>query len=193
MINIVRPGIWTIIALAVLLAVPIWGAAPSDAAGAIEWHDYEEGMNLSAAQNKSVLIDFSTDWCSWCKKMDAETYTDARVIGKARHFVCIKVDGDLRGDLVSSYGVKAYPTTVFVAPNGTVARSIDGFKGPDDFLNEMDLALGGAGIPAGTNYNWLFGLVPLLAIPVVLIAWRISTDGRGRKSKPRRQNGRRHH
>jgi len=166
------------IALAAFLAVPV--AVPSPAAAApIQWHDYEEGMNLSAAQNKIALIDFATGWCSWCKKMDEDTYNDSRVMEKAQSFVCIRVDGDMRGDLVARYGVDGYPTTIFLAPNGTVTHRVVGYKGPDDFLKDMAYALGqGPKHSAGTG-TCILGLVPLLALPAVL-----ALGGR-----PRRQRG----
>jgi len=169
MINAVKPAIWMMIALAACLAVPIWGAGRSAATETIEWHGYEEGMNLSSAQNRSALIDFSTSWCSWCKKMDADTYSDARVIEVARRFVCIRVDGDMRGDLVARYGVDGYPTTVFLDQNGTVSHSVVGYKGPDEFLKDMAYALGEGSRPSGTKSTCLFGLIPLLAIPAVLV------------------------
>jgi thiol:disulfide interchange protein len=173
MVNAVKPAIWMMLAVAACLAAPIWGCPQSAAAQTIEWHDYEEGMNLSSARNRSVLIDFATSWCSWCKKMDADTYGDARVIEKALRFVCIRVDGDNRSDLVSIYGVDGYPTTVFLDPNGTVAHNVVGYKGPDDFLPDMDYALGEAEKPAQkSGSGCILGLVPMMAVPAILIASR---------------------
>jgi thiol:disulfide interchange protein len=145
-------------------------AQPAAAAQEITWWGYEQGMNLSQSRNKGALIDFSTSWCSWCKKMDEETYSDPRVIEKSQRLVCIRVDGDARGDLVAQYSVDAYPTTIFLAPNGTEAHRVDGYKGPDDFLEDMDYVLGEGARPAGAEKSpCTFALLALLPIPAVML------------------------
>jgi len=81
----------------------------------IYWqHDYEEALQLAESQNKPVLIDFYTDWCTFCTEMDEKTYKDPIVIEKATNFVCVKVDGDQRSDLINSYYITGYPTKVFL-------------------------------------------------------------------------------
>lgn len=148
------------------------GPAPASAEGGIQWHGYEDGMDLSLSQNKSVLIDFSTSWCSWCKKMDQDTYNDTRVIEKALRFVCIRVDGDARGDLVARYSVDGYPTTVFLGPGGAQVHKVVGYKGPDDLLKDMSYALGEGAKPAPGPGSCLPWLIPLFAVPAVFYSAR---------------------
>ncbi len=42
----------------------------------IKWLSIEEAMRLQDSAPKTVMIDMYTDWCGWCKKMDAETFSN---------------------------------------------------------------------------------------------------------------------
>ncbi len=41
----------------------------------IKWYTFEEAIELQAKEPKKVFIDVYTDWCGWCKKMDANTFS----------------------------------------------------------------------------------------------------------------------
>jgi thiol:disulfide interchange protein DsbD len=162
-----------IVALALLLsAIPLALPAPATAASAITWHDFDEGMNLSLNQRMPTMVDFSTSWCTWCKKMDAETFSDARVIDRSGSLVCIRVDGDNRTDLTAKYKVDGYPTTLFFNPDGSEKHRVVGYKGPDDFLKDIDFVLGQGPKPAESKGVCSFALLPLLLLPAAALLRR---------------------
>jgi len=146
--------------------------APAAGSGAIAWHDYDAGMNLSREGGLPVMMDFSTDWCSWCKEMDKDTWSDGRVINRSERFSCIKVDGDDRGDLVSKYKIDGYPTTVFLDPDGTEKHRVVGYLGPDDFIRDQDFALGKGPKPAASRGTCALALLPLLVVPAIIVLRR---------------------
>ena len=67
----------------------------------IEWLSWEEAISRSQTTPKKIFIDVYTDWCGWCKRMDASTFTDPAVIQTMNeHFYAVKLDAEQREDIV---------------------------------------------------------------------------------------------
>lgn len=41
----------------------------------VNWLSIEEAEALSKKEPKKIFIDFYTDWCGWCKRMEANTFS----------------------------------------------------------------------------------------------------------------------
>ena len=109
---------------------------------AITWdYNFYNALQKAKSQNKPILVDFYTDWCGWCKKLDRDTYSDKRVNELALQFVCVKVDGDKNADLLRKYNVRGFPYTLFLASDGKVVDMIRGYAGPTDFIKKMEQVL----------------------------------------------------
>lgn len=66
----------------------------------IKWYSWEEAMALSKENPKKIFVDVYTDWCGWCKKMDATTFKDADVVKYMNeNFYAIKLDAEQKGDI----------------------------------------------------------------------------------------------
>lgn len=46
----------------------------------VNWLSFEELDSALTSQPKPVMIEFYTDWCTYCKKMDKEVFTADQVI-----------------------------------------------------------------------------------------------------------------
>lgn len=83
----------------------------------IKWMSFEEAIELSEKKSKHIFIDVYTDWCGWCKRMDASTFVDPVIVDLMnKHFYAVKLDAE-RKDTVY------FQDNAFVNPNPTGRRS----------------------------------------------------------------------
>ena len=106
-------------------------------------------------EKKLVLLDFTgSDWCGWCKKLDAETFTKPAFADYAsKNLVLVEVDFPkskvLSEDqkaankaLKEKYEVSGFPTLVVMKPDGTVVWKQVGYMkgGPEAMIAKLDEA-----------------------------------------------------
>jgi len=76
----------------------------------INWKKAYAGATAEAkASGKLIMIDFYTDWCGWCKKLDADTYPAPEVVKQADSFVSIKLNAEKDADgirLAKKFGIR---------------------------------------------------------------------------------------
>lgn len=123
----------------ILLAVLILSASDS---WAISWsNDLNAALKEAKKSEKPLMVDFYTTWCHWCRELDYNTYTDAKVNGLSGDFICVKVDAEKNPRAASKYDIRGYPTVIFLNSNGSVNDRVIGYKGPEAFAAVMELAL----------------------------------------------------
>lgn len=77
------------------------GPAQEGNSQAIHWYTWEEAIAASEQQPKKFFIDVYTDWCGWCKKMDATTFADPQVAEYMnQNFYPVKLDAEQKEDIV---------------------------------------------------------------------------------------------
>jgi thioredoxin-related protein len=133
----------------------------------INWMSFEEAFELNKTAPKKWMVDVSTSWCGWCKKMDASTFVDPIITDYLNeNYYAIRLDGEEKEDIVldgatfkfvasgrRGYnelpaklmgGKMSYPTIVFLSPEVQVYQSIPGYKSKEDllpilqFINEFE-------------------------------------------------------
>jgi thiol:disulfide interchange protein len=93
----------------------------------------------ASADRKPVMIDFYTDWCGWCKRLDRTTLADARVQRALERFVVVKLNAEKDGSPEADrFGVRGYPTVVFLDAAGKEIGRIPGYIEADGFLQELE-------------------------------------------------------
>ncbi len=61
----------------------------------VNWLSFEELDSALTAAPKPVLLDFYTDWCTYCKKMDKEVFTNDEIIqGLNDSFYTVRFDAE---------------------------------------------------------------------------------------------------
>lgn len=100
--------------------------------------DFEKAKELAAAGNKPIIIDFYTDWCSWCKKFDKEVMTTDKAIDYfTNDVVMAKVNAEVDTALARKFGVKGFPTFVLTSSSGEEIDRVTGYLPVDDFIKTM--------------------------------------------------------
>jgi thiol-disulfide isomerase/thioredoxin len=109
---------------------------------AISWKTYEEARGAATSSGKPLLVDFTAEWCGFCKKLDRETFGNEQVILLLReHFTTARVDVDKEADLAKKFGVTGIPVVLFLSPRGAELLRIVGFKPPEEFLKDARKAV----------------------------------------------------
>ena len=63
-----------------VLIIPVLAFVPKDSSSQVNWLSFEDAVNSSQQEQRKIFIDVYTDWCGWCKKMDATTFSDPEVV-----------------------------------------------------------------------------------------------------------------
>ena len=105
---------------------------------------FEKACSLARSSKKQIMIDFYAEWCGPCKRLDQTTWKDANVqTWLSNRLVCLKVDAEKNAKLASKYKVEAYPTILFLKPDGSEIDRIAGYLEPKEFLSSAKDALAG--------------------------------------------------
>ncbi len=115
---------------------------PINAQG-IQWQtgSFESILNKAKAQKKLIYVDIYTTWCTPCKQMDAEVFTNSNV-GKFfnDNFINYKIDGE-KGegrDLVEYFELDSYPTSMFIDGDWNVIQKLEGFRPVERLLESAE-------------------------------------------------------
>jgi len=103
----------------------------------IKWYSYKEGIKKMKNENKKGFLHFYTSWCTFCKLMNANTFTDQKVIAFLNeNFVPIRVNAEEEQDVAKTYNVNRFPNTFYIAEDISTIGNRPGFI-PADILLEM--------------------------------------------------------
>jgi thioredoxin-related protein len=123
----------------------------------IKWYSFEDAFQLNKKKQKKIFIDVYTDWCGWCKKMDADTFTDPVIAEFMNdHFYCVKLNAERRDTVIIDgvtftnanpenkrgthqlavellKGKMSYPSYVFLNEKSQWLTVVPGYQPPKEF------------------------------------------------------------
>lgn len=101
-------------------------------------------MSIASKEKKLIFVDAYTDWCSWCKVMDKETFSDSAVAKfMTEKFVPVKYEMEtgFGAAMSAKYRVNAFPTYLIFTPDGKLVNRILGYRKSKEFLEQLAIAL----------------------------------------------------
>lgn len=137
------------------------GSGKATSTDGINWMTLEEAEKLNAKSKtkKKVFVDVYTDWCGWCKRLDATTYKDPAVVKYLNdNFYSVKLNAETR-DTITFKGTKhafnpsqrkntaasyfmppsggGYPTLTYLDGDFKVLRIAPGYANGEDMLKQL--------------------------------------------------------
>lgn len=122
-------------------------------ASEINWLRFDEGLRKAQTENRPLLVDFTASWCHWCNRMDAETFTQPKVIKAVnKGFIPVRVWGDsdqrllineiavTERQLTAQAGVNSYPSFAVFSPTLERLHFFKGYRRARAFIGELDKA-----------------------------------------------------
>ena len=142
--------------LAILVVLSFSFSSVSAQSSKVKWLSWEEAIEKSKIQKKKIFVDIYTDWCGWCKKMDAATFQQPDIAKYLNdNYYAVKFDAEqresieLNGQLYKfksagrkgyhdlafalTRGKLSYPTIVFLDEEMKVIQPIPGFQDAKTF------------------------------------------------------------
>ena len=127
----------------------------------IKWTSLEqvEKLNANKKTQRKVFVDVYTDWCGWCKRLDATTYKDPELVKYLNsNFYSVKLNAESK-DTISFKGTKhafnparrsnsvaayfmppsggGYPTLTYLDNDLKVVRIAPGYVTKDEMLKQL--------------------------------------------------------
>ncbi len=116
----------------------------------VNWVSFEEALELNKKNPKPIMVDLYTDWCGWCKRMDATTYKNEVIVKYINdNYYAVKMDGEGKDDITfkgrtfkfvqkgrSKYhelaaailnGKLSYPSTAFFDSKEQLIQAVPGY------------------------------------------------------------------
>lgn len=119
-----------LVLFAVSCSEPIDPAAPPFRAIA-----FDEAVEEAGRDGKIVFLDFYATWCPPCRRLDAVTWKDPEVAAWLEaNAIPLKIDAERNTALAERFMVEAYPTLVFLDPQGGELTRVLGYRDPAAFL-----------------------------------------------------------
>ena len=111
----------------------------------IKWEkDLATAMKKAKDKNLPIMIDVYTDWCTWCKELDKNTYSHKEVIDMAKKMVAVKLNPETSkegAEVAQKYGVQGFPTILFINADGLILENIGGYVEGEKFVPYMKNAI----------------------------------------------------
>ena len=96
-------------------------------------------LEAAKVQNKPIFVYARSESCGWCKKFEAETFTNqsvSRILNEK--FILVSIDVYKQKNESRNFRVRGTPTEIFLDSNGTEIKRIPGYTDTETFLDSIN-------------------------------------------------------
>lgn len=120
----------------------------------VKWYTFEEAVELNKTEQRKIFIDVYTDWCGWCKKMEATTFTDPVITNILnKEYYAVRFDAETTDTIGFAgkqfvndggrsrsphqlavallQGKMSYPSVAYLNEDNQLLTSVPGYYTPD--------------------------------------------------------------
>ncbi len=141
-----KTGLGVFAAALMCICLTLVVSAELSAAPGIRWRPFDEGMALGKDEGKKIYINFYTNNCTFCRKMQFETFKDPSVVSFLNEFfVPIRVNSEREKEIAMNFRVMGVPDNWFMMSDGEVIGRRPGYIPPDVFFQLLKQVVGEGG------------------------------------------------
>lgn len=84
--------------------------------------NYNEALKMASDRNMKIVLYLHAGWCQWCKKMDSESFPDAKVREALKNYVFADINADENRPIANKYGVQGIPAVIIIDAQEKVVK-----------------------------------------------------------------------
>ena len=133
-----------VIGTIIILVGIFYSVATINAPNPLPFQPYSDSALAEAkSDGKPVMIDFTAEFCAYCKELEHKTFPSPAVKAEAKRFVCLRADQTARTPEAKArekrFDIVGLPTIVFIDSSGREVKNarIVGFVTPDELVYNM--------------------------------------------------------
>ena len=133
-------------------AIFLVGPSAAQSDDAPDWQSFEEAVTSAEDSGKKVLVFIYAPWCGYCQQMINDVYPrEAVQSAMNEHYEFARLNGTITEDTISykghslssqelavGLGMRAYPTHVFLSPDGDYIAHQPGYFEAEKFITLLD-------------------------------------------------------
>jgi thioredoxin-related protein len=122
----------------------------------IKWYTANEAFELQKKEPRKILMDVYTNWCGWCKRMDASTFTNSKVVEYLnKYYYCVKFNAEGKENVTFNemnfendgkygkshsfavavlQGKMSYPSIAYFDEKSRLLTAVAGYMTPEQIL-----------------------------------------------------------
>ncbi len=130
--------------IALFLGLVVLSSCAQQIPPEIEWAaSLKEAFQLASEKNQPIIVEFWSDECKWCERLEDSTLAHQSVIELATSMVFVRAEAKKDTVLRKRYRIAGFPTVILMSSSGEEIDRIYGYVPPEEFVSTIqDYLLG---------------------------------------------------